>query len=138
MKDIAITENHLYQKAYRKGEHAVGKNTAVYVLRDYTAKRQMQKNPEKKYINRIGLSVSKKLGGAVERNRTKRIIRAGLDIARKRGTLKTGYLVVIAARTGAQDANSEIISRELIRAFEKLDMYVTPSAPCADKPLHER
>ena len=134
MKDIAITENHLYQKAYRKGERVVGRNTAVYVLRDYTAKRQMLKNPEKKYINRIGLSVSKKLGGAVERNRTKRIIRAGLDIARKRGTLKTGYLVVIAARVGAQDANSEIISRELIRAFEKLDMFVSQHDVLADKP----
>ena len=134
MKDIAITENHLYQKAYRKGERVVGRNTAVYVLRDYTAKRQMLKNPEKKYINRIGLSVSKKLGGAVERNRTKRIIRAGLDIARKRGTLKTGYLVVIAARVGAQDANSEIISRELIRAFEKLDMFESQHDVLADKP----
>lgn len=123
MKDIAITENHLYQKAYRKGERAVGKNIAVYVLRDYTAKRQMLKNPEKKYINRIGLSVSKKLGGAVERNRTKRIIRAGLDAARNYGTVKTGFLIVIAAREGAQNATSDIIARELVRAFERLDMF---------------
>ena len=127
MKDIAITENHLYQKAYRKGERAVGKNIAVYVLRDYTAKRQMLKNPEKKYINRIGLSVSKKLGGAVERNRTKRIIRAGLDAAREHGTLKTGFLIVIAAREGAQNATSDIITRELVRAFERLDMFVKES-----------
>lgn len=123
MKDIAITENHLYQKAYRKGERAVGKNIAVYVLRDFTAKRQMLKNPEKKYINRIGLSVSKKLGGAVERNRTKRIIRAGLEKARSHGTVKVGFLIVIAAREGAQNATSDIIARELIRAFERLDMF---------------
>ena len=123
MKDIAITENHLYQKAYHKGERAVGKNLAVYVLRDYTAKRQMQMNPQKEYINRIGLSVSKKLGGAVERNRAKRIIRAGLRVAREHAELKTGFLIVIAAREAIKSADSVIISKELIRAFERLDMY---------------
>ena len=133
MKDIAITENHLYQKAYQKGERAVGKNLAVYVLRDYTAKRQMLKNPQKKYINRIGLSVSKKLGGAVERNRTKRIIRAGLQEARKAGKLKTGFLIVIAARVGADTANSAIMARELIRAFEKLGLYEQKSNACEEK-----
>ena len=134
MKDIAITENHLYQKAYRKGERAVGKNLAVYVLRDYTAKRHMLKNPEKKYINRIGLSVSKKLGGAVERNRTKRIIRAGLAAAREQGKLKTGFLIVIAAREGAQNSSSDAIARELIRAFERLDMFVKEETRKEEEP----
>jgi ribonuclease P protein component len=124
MKDIAITENHLYQKAYQRGARAVGKNLAVYVLRDYTAKRQMLQNPEKKYINRYGISVSKKVGGAVARNRTKRIIRAGLRQAREEGQLKLGFLVVIAARQGADLASSKDMASELIRAFRRLDMYI--------------
>ena len=123
MKDIAITENHLYQKAYRNGEKAHTKHLSVYVLRDWGAKKQMLQNPEKKYINRIGLSVSKKIGGAVIRNRVKRIIRAGLDEARKDRVLKTGYLIVIAAKVGAHEANSCDIAQELISAFKKLDMY---------------
>ena len=123
MKDIAITENHLYQKAYRNGEKANQKHIGVYVLRDWGAKRQMLKNPEKRYINRIGLSVSKKIGGAVVRNRVKRIIRAGLSEARSVAPLKTGYLIVIAARVGAHECNSHDIAEELISAFKKLDMY---------------
>lgn len=123
MKDIAITENHLYQKAYRNGEKAHTKHLSVYVLRDWGAKRQMLKNPEKKYINRIGLSVSKKIGGAVVRNRVKRIIRAGLGVARKEGVLRTGNLIVIAAKVGAHEVGSIEISQELIQAFKKLDMY---------------
>ena len=123
MKDIAIKENHLYQKAYRNGERANSKHITVYVLRDWGAKRQMLCNPEKKYINRIGLSVSKKIGGAVERNRVKRIIRAGLSEARRAYELKTGYLVVIAAKVGAHESNSREIARELISAFKKLNMY---------------
>ena len=123
MKDIAIKENHLYQKAYRNGEKAHTKHLSVYILRDWGAKKQMLQNPEKKYINRIGLSVSKKIGGAVVRNRVKRIIRAGLCEARKAAPLKTGYLVVIAAKVGAHEVNSNVIAEELISSFNKLDMY---------------
>ena len=126
MKDIAITENHLYQKVYRNDEKTHTKHLSVYVLRDWGAKKQMLKNPEKKYINRIGLSVSKKIGGAVVRNRVKRIIRAGLSKARAQGSLKTGYLIVIAARVGAYEASSPEIAQELIFAFNKLDMYYKP------------
>ncbi len=123
MKDIAIKENHLYKKAYQSGERANAKHVSVYVLRDWGAKRQMLQNPEKKYINRIGLSVSKKIGGAVARNRAKRIIRAGLCEARAHGSLKTGHLIVIAARVGIDGASSRDIARELISAFQKLNMY---------------
>lgn len=123
MKDIAIKENHLYQKAYRSGERASCKHVCVYVLRDWGAKKQMLRNPEKKYINRIGLSVSKKIGGAVERNRVKRIIRAGLTEARGVCELKTGYLIVIAAKVGAHESSSREIASELIFAFKKLNMY---------------
>ncbi len=123
MKDIAITENHLYQKAYRNGEKAHSKHISVYILRDWGAKKQMLKNPEKKYINRIGLSVSKKVGGAVIRSRVKRIIRAGLNEARKFAPLKTGYLIVIAAKVGAHEVDSWTITSELIYAFTKLNMY---------------
>lgn len=123
MKDIAITENHLYQKAYRNGEKVHTKYLSVYILRDWGAKRQMLQNPEKKYINRVGLSVSKKIGGAVTRNRVKRIIRAGLNEARKYAPLKTGYLIVIAAKVGAHEANSKILASDLTYSFKKLNMY---------------
>jgi ribonuclease P protein component len=126
MKDIAITENHLYQKAYRNGEKAHSKHFSVYILRDWGAKKQMLKNPEKQYINRIGLSVSKKIGGAVVRNRVKRILRAGLAEARSIAPLKTGYLIVIAARVGAHEADSHEIAQELISSLKNLDMYKQP------------
>ena len=128
MKDIAIKENHLYQKAYRNGEKAHSKHISVYILRDWGAKKQMLQNPEKQYINRVGLSVSKKIGGAVQRNRTKRVIRAGLRDERAHGQLKTGYLIVIAARVGAHEASSNDMAAELIRSFEKLNMYKTPKS----------
>ncbi len=120
MKNIAITENHLYNKAYRQGKRFVGKYTAVYVLRDFAAARLKKENPQKVFVNRLGLTVSKKIGGAVERNRAKRVIRAAYDEVRD--GLKTGFLIVITAREAINDAKSTDVSRELEFAFSKLEM----------------
>ncbi len=121
MKDIAIRENHLYNKAYRKGKSYVGKYVAVYVLRDYAAERLARANPEKKQLNRVGLSVSKKLGGAVVRNRTKRILRAAY--ATVKNDLRTGNLIVISARVAAVKKKSTDIAVELKKAFCELQMF---------------
>lgn len=121
MKDIAIRENHLYNKAYRRGKSYVGRLVAVYVLRDYAADRLAKANPQKKQINRVGLSVSKKLGGAVVRNRTKRIMRAAY--ATVKNDLRTGNLIVISARGASVGKKSTDISLELKKAFTELQMF---------------
>ena len=123
MKYTSITENHLFQKAYAKGKKYCGRYTAVYVLPDYTARRRMLANPEKQFLNRIGISVSKKLGGAVVRSRVRRIIREGYRSAEAAQTMKKGYLIVIGARSAAVREKSTAIGRELIRAFTSLGMY---------------
>ena len=122
MKNEAIKEHHLYNKTFARGARFVGKLVSVHVLKDYAAKKRMLAHPMKKYTNRIGLSVTKKIGGAVQRNRAKRIIRAGLFDLQKTKTLKTGYLIVISARSAIAGKTSEDIRRELSYAFEKLDM----------------
>lgn len=124
MKFRAIRENHLYQKAYAKGKRAVMPSVAVYLLPDYAAKRLAKAHPEKRTVNRIGLTVSKKLGGAVVRSRTRRILREGLRTLMKERPMKTGFLIVIAARAAALPKKSTEIRRELEVAFEKLGMFV--------------
>ena len=121
MKNVAIKENHLYNKAYRRGKKSIGKYTALYVLRDLKAHRVMIENPEKKYLNRLGIAVSKKLGNAVTRNRAKRVIRESYRAIEK--DLSVGYLVVISARHDICSAKSTDVESELRVAFERLSMY---------------
>lgn len=120
MKYPAICEHHLYNKAYRQGKHFFGKYVCVYVLKDYMANKLMNAHPEKIKVNRLGLSVSKKVGCAVKRNRAKRIIRAGYSCVESR--LKVGYLIVISARPEISGCKSQDIARELKFAFKKLEM----------------
>ena len=123
MKFRAIKENHLYSKAYSKGKRAVTSALAVYILPDYAAKRLAKAHPEKRMVNRIGLTTSTKLGGAITRNRCRRIMREGLRLLQKEKNLKVGFLIVIAARSAAVDLKSTEIKRQLDSAFTKLGMY---------------
>ncbi|MBQ9085421.1 MAG: ribonuclease P protein component [Clostridia bacterium] len=124
MKFKAICENHLYSKAYSKGKRAVTSALAVYILPDYAAKRLAKAHPEKRIVNRIGLTTSKTLGGAVVRSRARRILREGLRTLIKERAIKQGFLIVIAARKGAITMKSTEIRLHLEEAFTKLGMFV--------------
>ena len=122
MKYRAICENHLYSKAYKKGKKAVGYTLAVYVLPDYRKHALMKANPEKKYINRIGLTVGKKIGGAVERNRAKRLIRHAYKHIDTATPVKTGNLIVLVAREAINGKKTQEVERELRRLLRKLEL----------------
>ena len=123
MKEIAITENHLYQKTFQRGKRWSGRYVTVCVLKDLAARRLMKAHPDKRYVNRIGLSVPKREGGAVERNRVKRIIREGLRAIVREGNLKCGYLVVISARRGIEAKKSRDVEADLRYVLRKLEMF---------------
>ncbi len=122
MKNYAIKEHHLYNKAFHRGERFVTKTVAVYVLRDYAAKRLMLANPEKQYLNRVGLSVGKRLGGAVVRNRAKRLLREAYRTVKAEHGIKTGYLVILAARDEIRGKKAGDVTRDLLRAIRSLGM----------------
>ncbi len=123
MKFKAICENHLYSKAYSKGKRAVTSALAVYVLPDYAAKRLAKAHPQKKVVNRIGLTTSKALGTAVVRSRARRIMREALRSIERERHLKTGFLIVIAARHAAVNMKSTEIKVHLSEALTKLGMF---------------
>ena len=122
MKYRAISENHLYSKAYKKGKKIAAKHVVIYVLPDRHASRLKKENPKKQLINRVGLTVSKKIGGAVIRSRVKRIIREGYRLTDKQYGIKKGNLVVLVARDSAVGAKSTDLRKDMEFAFRKLGM----------------
>lgn len=127
MKLRAIRENHLYSKAYANGKKFVGRTVVVYILPDYAAARLAKANPTKKRVNRVGITVTKKLGGAVERNRAKRVIRESYRLAEKETPIRQGNLLVIVARSGITSAKSGEVAADLRAAFDKLNLTLNRS-----------
>ena len=121
MKFPAIKEHHLYNKAYRSGKRFFGRYICVYILKDLHARKLQKEHPQKITVTRLGLSVSKKVGGAVKRSRAKRIIRAAY--ATLSDELVRGNLIVISAKPEIVGQKSNDIAREMRYAFKKLEMF---------------
>ena len=121
MKFPAIKEHHLYNKAYRSSRRFFGRYVCVYVLKDTHARLLQKSHPNKLVVNRFGISVSKKIGSAVKRNRAKRIIRAAY--APLEDKLRKGFLIVVSAKPEISGTKSTDVQSELRYAFKRLEMF---------------
>ena len=81
--------NHIFQRLYRTAGYANG-HLVLYARKNHTGK------------NRVGITVGKKLGHAVVRNRTRRRIREVYRIHEDRFT--SGWDIVVVARTRSVNA----------------------------------
>ncbi|MCU5746459.1 ribonuclease P protein component [Staphylococcus sp. SQ8-PEA] len=68
-KAYRIKKNNDFQKVYKKGKSVANRQFVVYT----------RKNKDLEHF-RLGISVSKKLGNAVQRNRIKRAIRENFKV----------------------------------------------------------
>ncbi len=92
-------------------------------MTDYHASRLQRENPLKKRINRVGLTVSTRLGKAVVRSRVRRILRAAYQKLETERNIKKGKLIVITARDSAVSAKSTDIYTDLLFAAKKLSLF---------------
>lgn len=82
-----IKENYIFRRLYRSKKCYVYPQVVVYVSKN------------KGNVFRYGITTSKKIGNAVKRNRSRRVIRAALTEIVKGCNVSGGYDVVIVART---------------------------------------
>lgn len=79
-----IKSNKDFMRTYKKGRFSANKMLTVYFF------------PNKSPYNRIGITTSKKIGNAVQRNRAKRIIRAAYRNTEK--LFPIGFDIIFVAR----------------------------------------
>lgn len=91
---------HWFSRAYRKGRAYAGPNVVLYVLPGRDRTRTL-----------LGITVSKKRGKAVTRNRVKRLLREAYR--RYLPVLKNGNVIVIVAKQPAVAAGLSVLSAEV-------------------------
>ena len=98
--------NHIFRRLYAKGESAVGPFFVVYSRRNGLG------------VNRLGLTTGVKLGHAVDRNRARRRIREVYRLNESR--LKSGYDLVIVARSASIEGDFAAMQHSLLKLCKKL------------------
>ena len=104
----SLKENHLFRRLYRRGQSAANRYLVLYC------------RPNGSRCNRVGLTVSAKLGHAVVRNRLRRRLR---EIYRlHEGELNPGYDIVVVARVKAVYAKYGQLEKSFLSLADKLGL----------------
>lgn len=112
---VSLKENHQFRRLYQKGKTAADSWLAFYV------------RPNGRRGNRLGLTVSTKLGHAVVRNRTRRRLR---EIYRlHEDQLVSGMDVVIVARVRAASSSYRQLDKSFLRLAGKLGLLKPMEKP---------
>lgn len=108
---LSLKENRVFRQLYGKGRSFV---TPLFVL--YYRENRLGKN-------RLGITVGKKLGSAVMRNRAKRLIREAYRLSEN--NVRVGYDFVFVCRTKTPLSNCQAVRDCLDTALSKTGLSVT-------------
>ena len=103
-KLVPICRNNDFRRIYARGKSYVSPLVVVYALKNRT------KNV------RVGITTSKKVGNAVQRNRSRRVIREALRALAPR--VRPGFDLVLVARGKTPYVKSTDVRRQLERQLQ--------------------
>ena len=97
---VSLKQNHLFRRLYARGKSSACPELVVYCRRNGLGK------------NRIGYTVSAKLGNAVTRNRVRRRLREAYRLSETR--FAPGWDIVVVARSRAVHASFSALESALL------------------------
>ena len=103
-KLVPICRNNDFRRIYARGKSYVSPLVVVYALKNRT------KNV------RVGITTSKKIGNAVQRNRSRRVIREAFRALAPR--VRPGFDLVLVARGKTPYVKSTDVRRQLERQLQ--------------------
>lgn len=105
---VTLKKNYEFCRLYQKGASAVDHDMVVYCRRNRLGR------------NRLGITVSVKLGGAVTRNRARRRLREVYRLHRDQ--LQPGWDILLVARTRTLTASWPDMNAAFLRLCRKLGL----------------
>ena len=114
MKYRVLNKNRDFTRIYARGKSYVHPHLVLYVAKNRLG------HP------RIGLTATKKVGGAVQRNRARRVMRAAL--AEHLSPNCGGYDIILVARARTPHLKSTQVARTLARLMKKAGLPLRPHA----------
>jgi ribonuclease P protein component len=117
---VSLTENRDFQRLYSRGKSGVSPSLVMYCHRNRLPG------------NRLGFTTGKKIGGAVRRNRARRRLSEAFRLAEP-GT-RTGYDIVIVARTRCLTQDFKKLRNEMDRLLRDLGLLRDPPHPAGRLP----
>lgn len=107
---VTLKKNHEFRRLYQKGASAVAGSMVLYCRKNRLGH------------NRLGITVSVKLGNAVKRNRARRRLR---EVFRLAGPdLRQGYDIILVARSRAADGDYVRLTQAFYRACGELKLLI--------------
>lgn len=102
---VSLRKNEDFRNAYKSGRFAAEKELILHVKKNDLG------------VNRLGISVSKKVGNSVVRHRIRRLIKEVYRL--NEDQFVCGYDLVFSARKDTKDCTYPIIESVIFRLMEK-------------------
>ncbi|MCF0145753.1 MAG: ribonuclease P protein component [Eubacterium sp.] len=106
----SLKKNRDFRKVYRRGTSAAERYFVMYVLRNGTDR------------NRLGISVSKKVGNSVVRHHICRLVRESYRL--RETDFRPGYDIILMARPDASGCTQREVSDSLYRLGGRLHVIL--------------
>ena len=109
-KYVSLNQNTDFQRTYYRGKSTARPALVVYAMKNRVG------------ICRVGITTSKKIGNAVERNRSRRIIRAAYQSIFKQYALKGNYDIIFVARGKTKYLKSTQVEKAMLDCITELGL----------------
>ena len=109
-KSEILGDKRDFNEVFTKGRSYVNRNLVIHVLHD------------ERYNGKVGFAAGKKLGGAVVRNRVKRLLREAYRL--NKSILRKDCAIILTGRKNLVDAKADVAIKAFRDICRKADLVI--------------